>query len=62
MMPALFIRMSRRVEEALNLSAASLTEEREERSRGRMVIDAEGHCFFISSRVEVAVEGDRAAR
>lgn len=62
MIPALLSNMSRREEEALKLSAAFLTEGREVRSRGRYVIEADGHDFLISSMVDVAVDGVRAAR
>lgn len=61
-MPALFIRISRREEEARNVAAAALMEGREERSRGRWVMFAEGHCCLMEVIVDVAVEGVRAAR
>jgi len=61
-MPALFIKMSRRLDSEVNWRAALEMDLKDERSSGRYVMFAEGYSFLI---VEIAVwpfEGVRAAR
>ncbi len=62
MMPALFMRMSRREEEERNVAAAAWTEERDERSRERKVMLALGTVALISVIAASALDCVRAAR
>jgi len=55
MIPALFINMSRRFEEASKVSAACLMEANEARSRSRKVMLALGSSFLISAMVASAL-------
>jgi hypothetical protein len=63
MMPALLMRMSRRVSRDLKVSAAEAMEEKELRSRGRwMISQAVGTWDLISAMADSALEAVRAAR
>jgi hypothetical protein len=63
MIPALLIRMSRRVSDARNVEAAEAIDEKEVRSRGRWIMSqAEGTAARMSAMAELALEGVRAAR
>ena len=60
-MPAFNIRMSRRCDSDLNLSAAALMEAKEVRSRGRYEILAEGFVFWMSAIAAFAFDSVREA-
>jgi len=61
-MPALLIRMSRRVDLALKVWAADLIESKEVRSRDRKVTFACGYSFFRDSMAAWAFDSVLAAR
>ena len=61
--PALLIRMSRRVSRARKVSAAEAMEEKDVRSRGRcMISQALGTAVLMDWMADWALEGVRAAR
>lgn len=62
MIPALFIRMSRRFDFDLKISTADETDLNEARSRGRKLIWADGTASLISVTATSPLVGVRAAR
>jgi len=61
-MPALFIKMSRRLDSEVTWWAALDMDLKDERSSGRYVIFAKGYSFLMEDTAASPFEGVRAAR